>query len=343
MTLSEITAKTRTILKWGAISAATLIAIFIIFKVATFVKELFFPTPPPPPQVSFGKLSNLEFPQSEVSKKLTYSIDTLTGTLPQLPTQAKVYRIKQNEPDLLALSKAQQKAQSVDFKDSPIALSQSVYQWKNKETSKTLTMNIFENNFNLFSSFLLKPVPSLGFTDTKVAVEKARSFLLKMDLYPSDIDETKTKANLFSIQNLLLVPATSISNAQVVQVSFFQKDVGNIPIYYPKIISPMNFLVSQINSEPQVVEANFSHQEIIGVSSTYPIKNANTVFEELKNGKGYIVSFQGQNLQVKIKKVSLGFYISEQRQEFLYPIIVFEGNDGFLAYIQGVTDEWVNR
>ena len=47
------------------------------------MKALLFPTPPPPPGEKFGVLPPLDFP-AQTPKKLSYNINTLTGTLPDL-------------------------------------------------------------------------------------------------------------------------------------------------------------------------------------------------------------------------------------------------------------------
>ena len=43
-----------------------------------------------------------------------------------------------------------------------------------------------------------------------------------------------------------------------------------------------------------------------------------------------------------IKKIYLAYYLSEQRQNYLMPIVIFEGNNNFYAYVQAVQDEWIN-
>jgi hypothetical protein len=44
---------------------------------------------------------------------------------------------------------------------------------------------------------------------------------------------------------------------------------------------------------------------------------------------------------VTIRRIYLGYYDSLTPQEFLMPIVVFEGDGGFLGYVQAVTNEWL--
>lgn len=347
LSLSQVTFETRTILKWGAISLGFLLLIFLIFKIGGTIKEAIFPTPPPPPKVEFGKLEAPNFPKT-ADKKLSFSLDTATGNLPNFPTQIKVYKIKKNEPNLLALARAQDKVGRLGFEVRPASLSESIYQWIDDDVlGRILTMNIFSSNFNMFSSFLSDPSAETfntqGFERGKSV---AQDFLSSLELFPLDFDTAKTKVNLFSIKNYSLIPATSISSTQAVQVSFFQKKIDNRSIYYPRIsTSPINVLLGVVNGELEVVEANSSYQTPGGEFSTYPIKSSKESFEELKNGKAYIAyigSFT-KNDKVSIKNISLGYYIGEREQTYLLPIIIFEGNDGFYAYVWAVTDEWINK
>ena len=112
-------------------------------------------------------------------------------------------------------------------------------------------------------------------------------------------------------------------------------------MYYPRPpYSTINFLIVGDTIDP-VVEAQFFHQDIAETGETYPIKTADQAFEELRNGKGYIASFFGTSTTVKIKDVTLGYYISDRPQEYLMPIIVFHGDNDFIAYVSAVQNTWI--
>lgn len=338
-TLAEVTSETRVFLKWGGLILGLILLIFIGFR----IYSAFF-APEPPPTVAFGKL-NFEFPKSQNVGSLTYSIDTITGSLPSFPKQVKVHKIEEKESDLLSLARANEKVSAAGFKGEPISLSESIYQWKNPTPpEKTLTMNIFSNNFNLISSYLSDSA-SLTFKTTNAAsaILASKTFLESLNVFPSDLDEEKTKSLLFSIKNFALEPATSISNAQVVLVNFYQKDINELPIFYSHpLTSPINFLVAEINNTPTVVEANFTYQKVEEAHATYPIKTADKAFSDLRENKAYIATYTGKEENVIIKKVSLGYFIGDKKQNYLMPVAVFEGNN-FQAFVLGVTDEWVNR
>jgi hypothetical protein len=337
-TLSQVTSQTRTILKWGGL----FLGILLLFFIGLGIYQRLF-APEAPPTVAFGKIS-FQFPQSSPSDSFEYSLDTITGNLPTLPTQAKVHRIEQKQADLLSLPRAIEKVEALGFRGDPIKLSESIYQWEDKTPPvRTLTMNIFTNNFNLISSYLADST-SLTFNSTNVnsAITQAKSFLETLNLLPQDLDSAKTKTSLFTIDNFALAPATSISNAKVIQVSFYQNNVNDLPIFYSNPeLSPINLLVAEIDNKPMVVEANFTYQRIHEENSTYPIKTAEQALSDLKKGNAFI-SLPGANKSAVIKKVTLGYFLGDKTQSFLVPVIVFEGNN-FQALVLAITDEWVNK
>ncbi len=89
-----------------------------------------------------------------------------------------------------------------------------------------------------------------------------------------------------------------------------------------------------------VIGANYQHQEIYKESATHPINTAEQVSTELKEGKAYLASYSKNTQNILIKNVFLAYYIGEKRQDYLMPIVVFQGDNDFYAYVPAITDEW---
>ena len=141
-----------------------------------------------------------------------------------------------------------------------------------------------------------------------------------------------------------LISTSKFSDAKIVRVDFFQKDLEKMPIYYEKGVgSTINFLLGKENNEQKIVGGHYFHKNISQESSTYAIKPVSLAFLELKDGKGYIASKDPNIVEVTIKKVTLGYYIGELEQEFLMPVVVFEGDNDFAAYLSAVKGEWINN
>jgi hypothetical protein len=342
-TLNRTKDETKTIIKWFAIALGIIFLFSMGIKLLIFAKDLFIP--PPPPTATFGKLPPIAFP-NQAKRNITYSINTLTGYLPTLSDRAKVYKITNNPPTLLSLENARAKVVRVGFTSPGTQISEDTYQWTIQDAiQRKITMNIYSSNFKLSSSYLSAKTLGAysGTDDANNAIKTAKSFLLNMYLFPSDIDESKTKITPYSIESNSLIPAEKITKAKIVKVDFFQKDMNNLPIYYEKGASTtFDFLVGK-NGEQQILEATYIHKDISDVSSTYAIKTAQEAYSELQNGKVYIIDNDQNTANVTIKNVYLGYYIGEVDQNFLMPIIVFEGSNNFLAYVSAVRDEWIGN
>ena len=347
LTLNQATSLTKNVVKWSAVIVGSIILLLILIRIGTFLKEIIAPTPLPPPTVSFGKLPPIELPTSSSAQQLNYFIDTVTGVLPKFPDRAEVFRIEKPSPDLLALAKTGEKVAQAGFSSSVIRVLGNTYKWTDPQSStlRKINVDIFTLQFNVSSAFLENQavISGVNLPDPNKAKTVAQNFLSSLSFLYDDLDLEKTKTNLFSIKDSALVPATSISTTQVIEIDFFQKDIDKLPVVYPKANnSTINIFVGGGENQPQVIKADFFHQGILSESATYPIKTASDAFLELKNGNAYILS-PSNNKDVSIRNVYLGYYMENKEQNFLMPVVVFEGDNGFIAYVSAVTDEWINK
>lgn len=345
-TLSKAKKQTQTVLKWSTISIATILLLFIGIKLITFIVSLI--APPPPPKAAFGKLPHIPFP-NQTKENIAYSLDTLTGFLPNFSDRAKVYKITFSPPTLLGLDETRKKVAKIGFSTPGTQISEDTYRWtvnQDKSFQKNITMNIFSSDFIFQSSYL--SAESLqtfsGPSEKDHAIDTAKNFLSDMSLFPQDTDEDKTKTTLYSITNNSLTPASKISDTKIVKVDFFQKDLDNLLIYCDKgISSTISLLVGKENRNLEVVDARFFHKNISETSSTYSIKTAEEAFLELQQNQAYIAHKPANTVEFTIKKVFLGYYAGENPQEFMMPIVIFEGSNDFIAYVSAVKDEWINN
>lgn len=343
ITLSQASFDTKEILKWGGIFITGLVIILSSFL---FIKNTFFPTPPPKPTVGFGKLAPQLFPQNIIEKKLTYTINTLSGALPEFPNQNKVFKMQANTPDLLGLSNSQTTAHIAGFTQGPNKISDVLYQWENPLSgtlSSKVNIDIVNYNFNISSDYVnnYDILSGQGLKQPDQCISDAQNMLSKLNSLPSDIDPSKTQTAFLSIQNGTLVTTTSLSSAQAVRVIFYQKDVNKLPIYYENPnASNIDVLVGP---EDKILEADYIHQTVTNQFETYPMKSSAQAFGDLRQGYAYIASYQGNTLNISINNVILAYYIGTKPQDYLMPIFVFEGNNNFVAYVPAVTDGWINK
>ena len=340
-TLSKVTSETRFVLKWAAI----IIVAILVVKIGIVIKDKLYPPLPPPPTVSFGKLEAIKFPTNSTDKPLKYTLDTISGAFPVFQDKVKVYKITPNRLNFLSLEKAQSKVSKLDFGTQKSLISENTYQWVDrKQLLRKISFNISSSDFIYSSSFITDPTIQSGINlSENEATNIAKTFLEDLSSFPDDIDLAKTKTSLYTIKNYTIIPSEGISKAQIIKVDFFQKDIDKLPVYYPALSSTISLLIGGGENNPQVVEAFYTHKDISREYGTYPIKTAQSAFLELKQGKAYISSFSEKDTNVFIKNMSLGYYLGKDEQKYTVPIIIFEGDNDFFAYISAIKDEWVSK
>lgn len=333
--------------KWIGIIVAILITLFLLIKGALFIKEKIHPTPPAPPNVSFGKLPPISFPEG-IKKDFKYSIDTLSGELPVFPDRTNVYKMGQSKPDILAVQRMSEKATSLGFNPEPEQLSETVYRWRSNkdEMKKALVVNVLFGEFNLSSNFILneKLLSEQGPLSETDAINNAKEFLNALSLYPKDLDESKTKTKLLKIENGVLYDVEKARDAKLISVYFFQKDINELPIVYSiNGGSSMNLTIAGGSFNNDIIDGRYFYQNITDENATYPIITADMAYDALKKGNAFILSHEGKNLNIIIKKVYLAYYAQGKTHKYLMPVVVFEGKDNFAAYVPAVISEWIEN
>lgn len=329
--------------KWLGIIIGSAIILVFLFRFIVFLKEVIAPTPPPPPTMIWGKLPDLILPQSSFTQKFTYTVNTISGDLPNLPNHAPVYLIATPEASLQSLNNAGTLVGNVGFDQEGIRISETAYQWTNpKPPIQKMQYDIVTKNFDLSSDFLSDSniVSGKNLSSDTTATEKAEDFLANLDAFPSDLDATKSAISFFAIQNSALVPTTSLSNAQIIQIDFFQKNIDNFSIYYPEYpASPMTVFVGGGDFDETVVSVHYYHNTLTDISSTYPIYTTHEALTLLQKGKGYVASYKGISSSILIQNVKLGFYLAKDSKTYMMPIFIFEGSNNFVAFVSAVKEK----
>ena len=342
--LTRVSITARKIIRYGVFFTIFLIVAKILFDIGSGIYLRVFPPPPPPPTVTFGKLPKIAFPE-KTKINLTYSLETPEGGLPELSPQAKVYFMPKLSPSLLSLDVARDKAVSLGFNPTEQEVSQTIYRFPHKENPETLEMNIATGIFSISydlkadSSPLEKRPPA-----PEIAASQVRSFLSSAGLLPEDLSGPSVHEFL-KIEGDRFVTALALSEANLVKINLFRKSFDEFPSLTPDpSVANVWFLVSGSDTRnKQVIAGQFHYFPVDeSQSSTYPLKVAQAAWDELNAGSAFIASV-GQNAEgdsVKIRRIYLAYYDSGTPAEFFQPIIVFEGDRGFIAYVPGVSPEY---
>ncbi len=318
--------------------------IFLDISISAYKK--IFPSPPPPPTVKFGTLTSIPFPKNDIKPKLSYTLETPEGGLPtNIPTQAKVFFMPKVNANLLSLDVAKEKAKSLGFVDEPQQQSDTLYKFTNPSFPTALTMNIVTGTFSISYDLTADRSPlELKPPVAEVAASDFRSALSGGNILPKDL-EGPTTHEFFKLSDGKLVTALSLSESDVIKVNLFRKKYDDLPSVTgnPNESNVWAIISGSQTREQKIIASEYHYYEVDETQfSTYPIKTPQDAFNELGSGGGFIADLglnkDGDSL--KIRRMYLAYFDPEDPSDFFQPIYVFEGDNGFTAYLPAVTPDY---
>jgi len=343
--LTQVSIATRKTIRYGIYSIIAIIIARYIILAGVRIYRYFFPVPPPAPEVAFGKLPRLPFPQRSPTEGLSFSLETPEGGLPKFSYQAKVFYMPKVFTGLLSLDIAKDRATKLGFSPDGAEITETVYKFPHPKSPAELQISIATGVFSISYNLSADPSPLQEKpVAPEVAASKVRSFLSTSGLLPKDM-EGPSKSEYVKLVNDKIVGATSLSDANFVKVNLFRKDYDKLPSLTPDPTSAnIWFIVSgKTEKEKLVIAAEYHYFPVDETkSSTYPIKTSQTAWDEFTAGKAFIASLgsnqAGKN--ITIRRIYLAYYDGGTQMDFYQPIIVFEGDNGFTAYLPAVTDAY---
>ena len=339
---------TRRLLKLGAIFLIAIVFLRFAFQIIGTLWRKLNPPPPPPPTVSFGKLPALKFPENKNLPQLTFRLETIQGTLPNLGKVGKVFFIPKEGPNLLALERADNQAKKLGFTLEPQQINEKIYRWTdNKTPSSILEIDINTGNFHLKYDYEndSEVLNNKDLPNNQQAAQEAKNFLTGQGLLAADLATGSAEFTYLKYFPPDLLPVISFSEAEFIRANLFRADLDGLKILPP---NPKNSLVSFLFSGiktlgKRIVEINYSYYPLERETfATYPLKSVQSAWQEFQGGKGYIANLEeiGKS-EIVIRKVYLSFYEADQPQNFLQPIYVFEGDFNFIGFVSAVDSQWV--
>jgi hypothetical protein len=305
-----------------------------------------FPTPPPKPTVAFGQLPALPFPPRPSYGSLTYTLETPDGKLPVFPDQLEVISMTAPQSSLQSLEKAKTKAKGLGFSDEGKVIAEnvpSIYVFPKQSSPSNLVFNIITDVFSI--SYDLTANPSVVANQPPApdqAISRVRSLLQAGSSFPVDLTGAAT-TELLKIENGKFVKALSLSDAQMTKVNLFRKNIGTDPKTSIPMVTPeypeANIWVILTGSN-EVAQAEYHYFPLDETKkATYPIKTVQQAWEELQAGKAYIARKEDSAPVIAIRRVFLAYFDAGQYAEYLQPVIVFEGDNNFYAFVPAVETE----
>lgn len=345
MTLTETAYVTRRVIRLGVALVIFLIILRVLWVGAFRIYRRFVPEPPPTPQVAFGKLPKLSFPQKTDLPEFDFVLETPEGDLPKLSPVGTVYFMPKPASSFLALDEARKKTTRLGFTAGEEKVSDVIYRFKHPKAPGVLEMNIVSGAFSI--NYDLNKDTELSILrpqSTETAVAAVRAFLSSAGLLADDLKNGKATYDFIKAQLPNLVPVTSLSEANFIRVNIFRQDYNKLPVLPPNPTrGNVWFLVSGARErERQITLGEYHYFQVDPLNlSTYPLKTTTQAWDELKNKGGFIANLgDNKDGKVTVRRVYLAYYDANEPQDFLQPITVFEGDRGFVAYVPAVASEY---
>lgn len=343
-TLTEVSYLTRKGMRVALAFAILVIISPILWGAGKKMYLMAFPPPPAAPTVRYGKLPKVQFGESEDSYKPQIKLETVDGKLPKVATVGKVYFVEVNKSRLLQLDNINTKAKSLGFTEDGKELDDLNYNFIHSQLPAQLVVNIIYNQYSYKYDWTndQEIYSDAVVANNDQAFLEAKNFFQGLDLLAADLAEGIPKYSYFAAQPPEMIPVSSLSEANFVRVDIFRADKDGLKIVTANgDMSPVSIVFSANRDQgKRVVEANYTYSKIIEDDfATYPLKSIELAWDELGQGAGFISKKAGEN--VTIRKAYLAYYESDQPQEFLQLVFVFEGDNGFMAYVPAITAEYI--
>lgn len=340
---------TRKVVNYAILIVIAVVILQALWGICLSVLRTAFPPKPPPPTHLFGRLPPLNFPTAvNTNVPLTYTLETISGAVPEASQTAEVYFIKKSQANLLALSKTQEFAKKYQFDETPIAESKNIYRFNDLTSPlRKLQYDIVSNNFALNYDVQADPGIFLGDSPPSetVAIGEAKKFLEQGNLYVDDLKKGSVKISYLSSQLGQLLRTKVIGAANATRVDFFRRPIDGLELVTPSPDEGQVAIIFSPNKDPKrrIIQVLYTYWPIdLENKATYSLKSSKEAWDELVSGGGYIARYPvNGKTSVTVRTVRLAYYDSFDPQMYLQPVFLFEGDDEFLGYVSAINPAWV--
>lgn len=349
MNLTEISIAARKLFIWLIIISISYVVVKFALDVGiAYYKATHIP-PAPGPNHNFNKLPVPFFGKVASSSELKFSLELVEGQPPETTPSGKVYSMPKKIPTLLAAEKAKDYARKLEFTAEPVQLSSTLYRFTDpRDKVRTIDLDITYLNFKIGYDYSLNP--EVFFIeegiDKKSGESEVKNFASQASLDDSFLNGIITSDTLrYDFSSKKFVPATSLSTAHILRTNFFRNNLDGLKILPPGFNKSYNYALylPTLSIRPKILEMHYNFWPIaFDDFATYPLRTGATAWQDLLDG--YASVMQNGNAKedtIKIRHIYLAYYDSEDPQNYLQPIFVFEGDNNFVAYLPAVSGEWL--
>ncbi len=298
------------------------------------------PPAPPPPTVGFGVLPRIDFPVSK-ERPSSYQLEVPPSKVPQLGDRAKVFFMPISEPSLLAVEKANQKAASFGFVFEPEVLDERTYRWtKGTPIDSTLEIDTYTGTFELTTAWSSHPeiFSNPEFLDVQQTVSRVKALLQQSGELPADLATVSGQVEYVRAIGDEFRVANGQTDAQALRVSLSRAPIDGFSVKTPY---GNQGLVQAVLLGNQVLYMNSNYYDVdYETYETYPLRSLEYAWKVLSNGEGYVAS-KGDFDTAVIRDIYLAYFDSFEEQQYMQPVYVFEGDGGFLGFVEAIDPQFL--
>lgn len=299
----------------------------------------------------FNQLKRPYLSEATPSGNLKYTLDTVDGRPVTATKSAQVLFLPQSETKFGYREKLYLIAKSLGFNTESSGYRLIGSQATFSEPNQKISIDIKNFNFD-YQYFFEKDKAVLDGARTpnqEESIQRAVEFLQTAGRYPQELSQGKTNVLFlkYDAENNSMAVLNNNIQANLVEVDFYRPDIdaqpNAIPAVSPKYFNSQNYVLMMFRNDGtfKVLRAQVKFfdrsAEQIGV---YPLRSGDQAFEDLKNGKGFVVA-QPPLTDITIRKMFLGYFDPDVYQEYLQPVYVFLGDGDFVGYVPAVSGEYL--
>jgi len=350
--LTQTSVAARRVIRYGIYAIILILIGRLVYRGVVTVYRQAFPPPPPKATLGFGALPKLPFPEKNKDKKFSYKLELPDVDLPELSEQELVYFMPPFETNIGVEDAAKDKAQAMGFNPDGRLIVEgvpNVYVFQKNNVPSNLTMNIITGIFSINYNINAKPEILVGEPlEEESAFSVVKGILNRGQFLKEDLKKGVFTHQYLKQNNGIFEPVSSLSEGDSIKVNLFRKNYGgkeDIPSVTPDMPQANIWFVLGAGQGNEVIAAEFNYFPLDETKKeTYNLITSEAAFEKLKNGEGFIANVdENAGSEITIRRVYLGYYDAGQYMKNYQPVVVFEGDDNFYAYVPAVNDEYYGK
>lgn len=341
-----------------ALAATIALAALIIFKFSFDAFVSYWKMTHPKPLVfvnetAFGKLPVPKFTHVATSSSgLKFKLENVEGLPIKDATPAgKVYSMPKKLPALLDAQKARGFAAKIGFTEKEEAVNSTYFRFFDpNDKLRTLEIDTTTRNFKLKYDY--KNNPSVFTNETiqnkENAILEVKNYIQFNSLFDDTIVKGKITTTLliYDPQTQTATPASSLSSANLMKINFFRNDLDGKKVLPPAFDESYNFALYTPSAlvDKRILELFYTYWPIaFDDFATYPLRRSEAAWQDFIDGYAIVVSLGNNNpeREIIIRNIYLAYFDSDEPQNYLQPIYVFEGDNDFVAYLPAISSDWL--